>query len=159
TIPATVSAHADGDTDYPSEGVRSDAAADLQQTHLLASAARGFAFGPAPPAAAPPVPGLPQLEGYEGLHLLGRGGTGVVYKARQVALDRVVALKMIRADLGIGAEERARFRTEAEAAARLQHPNIVQVYEVGGLEGVPYIALEFVGGGSLADHLNGTPLP
>jgi tetratricopeptide (TPR) repeat protein len=159
TIPATVSAHTGGDTEHQNEGIRPAAAADLQQTHLLASAARGFALGPAAPAAPLSAAGLPQLEGYECLHILGRGGMGVVYKARQVALGRVVALKMIRADLGAGEEERARFRIEAEAAARLQHPNIVQVYEVGGLEGVPYIALEFVGGGSLADHLNGTPLP
>ncbi len=102
---------------------------------------------------------FPRVDGYEILHLLGRGGMGAVYKAKQLHLDRVVALKLIRADLGAGAEERARFHTEAEAAARLQHPNIVQVYEVGGQGGVPYIALEFVGGGSLAEHLGGTPLP
>jgi serine/threonine protein kinase len=107
-----------------------------------------------------PSEGLfPHLDDYEILHLLGRGGMGTVYKARQKRLDRAVALKMIRADLGAGAEERERFRVEAEAAARLQHPNIVQVYEVGQQDGVPYIALEFVGGGTLADHLKGTPLP
>jgi serine/threonine protein kinase len=110
-------------------------------------------------AAPPTEPDFPRLDGYEILHLLGRGGMGAVYKARQLHLDRVVALKVIRADLGAGEEERARFRTEAEAVARLQHPNIVQVYEVGPSGGVPYIALEFVGGGSLAEHLHGTPLP
>jgi serine/threonine protein kinase/tetratricopeptide (TPR) repeat protein len=155
TDPSTFSARASGDTERQTEILSPAELDDLRQTRLLASSARGFALGPAAPSARP----LPQLEGYEILHLLGRGGMGVVYKARQVRLDRVVALKMIRADLGAGEEERARFQTEAEAAARLQHSNIVQVYEVGGLAGVPYIALEFVGGGSLADHLNGTPLP
>src|SRR5262245_29938843 len=113
--------------------------------------ARGDTQGRGEP---PPGPTLPRPEGYEIVHLLGRGGMGAVYKARQVHLDRVVALKMIRADLGVGEPERARFRTEAEAAARLQHPNIVQVYEVGHAGDVPYIALEFVGGGSLAERLN-----
>jgi hypothetical protein len=84
---------------------------------------------------------------------------GVVYEARQVCLDRVVALKLIAAGAHAGPEDRARFRLEAEAVARLQHSNIVQVYEVGERGGYPYLALEFVGGGSLGQKLNGTPLP
>jgi serine/threonine protein kinase len=82
---------------------------------------------------------------------------GVVYKARQVALNRVVALKMILAGGHAGAEARARFRAEAEAVARLQHPNIVQVFEVGEHEGRPFFSLEFVDGGSLQGRLDGTP--
>ena len=105
---------------------------------------------------APPVVSVP---GYELLSELGRGGMGVVYRARQVKADRVVALKMILAGGHAGAAELARFRTEAEAIARLQHPNIVQVYEVGEHEGGPFFSLEFCGGGSLKEKLSGTPLP
>jgi len=99
------------------------------------------------------------VPGYELLGELGRGGMGVVYRARQVKANRLVALKMILAGGHAGAAELARFRTEAEAIARLQHPNIVQVHEVGEHEGKPFFSLEFCGGGSLAQKLNGTPLP
>jgi eukaryotic-like serine/threonine-protein kinase len=88
---------------------------------------------------------------------VGRGGMGVVYKARQVKLDRVVALKMIRSAGLADAEERARFEAEARAGARLQHPNIVQVFEVGEHRGMPFLALEFVAGGNLADQVRGVP--
>jgi serine/threonine protein kinase len=86
--------------------------------------------------------------GYEVLELLGAGGMGVVLKALDRRLNRLVALKRVR----IGGEkaERNRFRREAEAVARLQHPNIVQIFEVGELSGEPHLALEYVAGGSLA---------
>jgi serine/threonine-protein kinase len=109
---------------------------------------------------AAPVPaGHPSLPGYEILEVLGQGGMGVVYKARQVALDRPVALKMILAGAYARPEQRARFRTEAEAAARLRHPNVVQVYEVGEYEGEPYFAMEYVESGSLAQRLAGPLMP
>jgi serine/threonine protein kinase/WD40 repeat protein len=106
-----------------------------------------------------PFPGLPAVPGYEILKELGRGGMGVVYWAWQNSLRRTVALKMIRAGADASPEELARFRLEAEAVSRLQHPNIVQVYEVGQADRCPYLALEFVDGGSLAQRLAGTPLP
>src|SRR5207237_6513362 len=100
-----------------------------------------------------------QVHGYGVLEELGRGGMGVCYEARDVRLKRLVALKMIRTGADAGAEELARFRIEAEAVARLQHPNIVQIHEVGVAGGHPYCALEFVEGGNLAGKLNGKPLP
>jgi hypothetical protein len=102
---------------------------------------------------------LPVIDGYEIGELLGRGGMGLVFKARQKALKRDVALKIVVSGAHAGAEERARFRTEAEAVARLGHPGIVQIYEVGEQAGCPYLALEFVSGGSLAQQLDGTPMP
>jgi serine/threonine-protein kinase len=109
-------------------------------------------------APAPPATGLPQVPGYEIEAVLGRGGMGVVYKARHLALKRTVALKMLAAGHPHPVEQ-SRFRAEAEAVARLQHPNIVQIHEVGEAAGRPFIALEYVAGGSLAERLARRPLP
>jgi tetratricopeptide (TPR) repeat protein len=113
---------------------------------------------PSGPAVAP-APGRVTVPGYEIEGELGRGGMGVVYRARQVGLNRPVALKMILAGGHAGAAALARFRAEGEAVARLAHPNIVQVYEVGEADGLPFFSLEYVDGGSLADRLDGTPWP
>jgi WD40 repeat protein/predicted Ser/Thr protein kinase len=100
-----------------------------------------------------------EVPGYEILGELGRGGMGVVYKAKQRGLNRVVALKMILTAEHAGPAERARFQVEAEAVAQLQHSNIVQIYDVGEVDGRPYFSLEFVDGGSLAQKLDGKPQP
>jgi WD40 repeat protein/tRNA A-37 threonylcarbamoyl transferase component Bud32 len=108
--------------------------------------------GPGPNADSAPA-GLPAVPGYELLGELGRGGMGVVYRVRQVRLNRVVALKMV---LGDGrADERTliRFLAEAEAVAAVRHPHVVQVYDFGEAGGRPYLALEYLAGGSLADRL------
>jgi tetratricopeptide (TPR) repeat protein len=102
---------------------------------------------------------LPRIPGYEIEALLGRGGMGVVYKARHLRLNRFVGLKMLITGAFAGPQERLRFQREAEAVASLHHVNIVQVYDVGDHDGWPYFTMELVAGGSLAQSLAGTPKP
>jgi tetratricopeptide (TPR) repeat protein/tRNA A-37 threonylcarbamoyl transferase component Bud32 len=105
-----------------------------------------------------PAGSLPgSVPGYEILGELGRGGMGVVYKARQQNLKRIVALKMILAGSHASPEARVRFLHEAETIARLKHPNVVQVFDFGTHEGKPYFSLEYLEGGSLARKLRGEP--
>ncbi|CAN5269365.1 hypothetical protein BH11PLA2_BH11PLA2_12390 [soil metagenome] len=101
---------------------------------------------------------LPHVPGFEILSELGRGGMGIVYKARQIKVNRLVALKMILNSKLSSVQDKIRFQIEAEAVAHLQHPNIVLLHEVGEHEGVPYFSLEFCDGGSL-DHKLLTWLP
>jgi serine/threonine protein kinase len=101
----------------------------------------------------------PEIPGYEILSEIGRGGVAVVYKARQASLDRVVALKVLLAGALAGEQDLARFRSEAHTVAQLQHPNVIEVYDVGEHNGVAYIAVEYAGGGDLHKWLAGKPLP
>jgi tRNA A-37 threonylcarbamoyl transferase component Bud32 len=101
----------------------------------------------------------PALPGYEILGVLGHGAMGVVYKARHLKLNRLVALKMVLAGPHARPQELARFHTEAEAVARLQHPHIVQIYEVGEHDGLPFFSLEYIDGTSLSQRIDGKPQP
>jgi tetratricopeptide (TPR) repeat protein len=117
-----------------------------------------------PPAAdaivaVPHTTDLPQVPGYRVEGLLGRGGMGVVYRAWHLRLNRSVALKMLLAGPCARPEELQRFLREAEAVAGLRHPNIVQVYDVGDVDGWPYFTMEFIEGGDLAEKIQGVPHP
>ncbi len=111
------------------------------------------------PSSEPRPIDLPRISGHELLGVLGRGGMGVVYKARHLRLNRPVALKMLPSGAYASPEARERFLREAEAAAGLRHPNIVQVHEMGDHDGQPYFTMEFVEGGNLAQKMAGTPQP
>lgn len=105
------------------------------------------------------TPYLPTIPGYEVLECLGHGGHGVVYRARDLSLRREVALKLLKAGELASARECARLFVEAQAAARLKHPNIVQVYAVGEFNGLPFYAMDCYAGGSLAGRLRFGALP
>ncbi len=127
----------------------------LRQVEAARAAAQ-----PAGPETDPVILSTPKQFGeYDIVAEVGRGGMGVVYKALHRGLDRLAALKMVLAGEFASPAQELRFRLEAELAARVQHPNIVQVYEVGSYHGRPFLALEWVEGGSLADRLDGKPWP
>ncbi len=136
---------------------------DAGDTHRRGPA--GATHGPGAAVAGGTMPALrglvvgPTIPGYQLLGELGRGGMGVVYKAQDVKLHRLVALKMILSGAYAEEADLVRFRLEAEAVAKLQHPNIVQVFEINECDGRPYFSLEFVDGGPLDKKLGGNPLP
>ncbi len=125
------------------------------------TASRDWSLQPestAGPAANAPQ-AFPSIPGHELLDILGEGAMGVVYLARQTGLNRLVAVKMIRGGSHARPEQFARFRIEAEAMARLRHPNIIQIHEIGEVDGLPFVSLELLKGGSLASRLKSTPQP
>ena len=125
------------------------------------------ALPPRPPELAmvpdPPLdsgePPVWQVAAYDVIGEVGRGGMGVVYKARHRGLNRLVALKMVLAGEFASQLQRLRFQREAELAARVKHVNIVQIHEVGNLDDRPYLSMEWIDGGTLADRLDGRPWP
>jgi serine/threonine protein kinase len=116
-----------------------------------------------PPPAEPTLePGTAEgrfIPDYEILGRIAGGGMGVVYRARQKSLNRIVALKMIRTQEHAGPEELARFKVEAQEVARLNHPHVVRIYDFGEHQGLPYFSMELVEGGNLAQKLAGTSQP
>ncbi|MHB1559923.1 MAG: protein kinase domain-containing protein [Isosphaeraceae bacterium] len=102
---------------------------------------------------------IPRIAGFEILSVLGAGGMGIVYKARQTRLDRYVALKMIRAGAGARPGDLRRFDAEARAVAAIDHPNIIRIFDIGEHDGLPFFSLEYVEGGSLARRIEGKPQP
>jgi serine/threonine-protein kinase len=181
-VEALLDAHEqfDGSLDVPLAGIRSDAPTvtetdrqdgesipdDSLATRATATDSTG---GPEPnvtvgigaPGGArePSTRAVPVISGYEVLGELGRGGMGVVYRARQTRLNRPCVLKMILAGVHADAEASLRFLAEAEAVARLRHANIVQIHHIGEADGLPFFELEYVEGGSLDRRLDGTPWP
>jgi eukaryotic-like serine/threonine-protein kinase len=137
-----------------------DLATELRELWATAQFAAAFVPLKATIPEAPATMSAPPeaIGDYEILEELGRGGMGVVYKARQRSLGRLVAIKMMRETRLSSPTDRARFRSEAEASAKLKHPNLVTVYEVGEHDGLPYIVMEFVDGRTLSQRLAEGPV-
>ena len=154
-IPTTAVRAASGDTTASLVPRSSRSAPDATAANSLTSAG-----GPGgDEEALGPEPLVGDFGDYVLTRELGRGGMGIVFEARQISLNRPVALKMLRADIFATAEERRRFQNEAEAVARLDHPHIVPIFEVGQHDGRPYFSMKLIGGPSLQERLVRGPLP
>lgn len=132
--------------------------ADLQHLHTAWASVNTSNDDTDLSAAPSSLVGVRQIAGYEVLEEIGRGGMGVVFRANHLGLNRFVALKMILHGGLATPEQLARFRVEAEITARVHHPNIVEIYEIGEQDGIPYFALEWLDGGSLTDRIQKKPL-
>jgi eukaryotic-like serine/threonine-protein kinase len=146
-LPHTVDLHVPVRADRSLHGQAANGASSVNSTNWLGS------------ILVTPAPALPAVPGYDLLRELGRGGMGIVYEARHVPLQRLVALKMILPgrEFNLGMTER--FLAEAAVVARFSHPNLVQIFDVGKCDGMPYLSLELLEGGSLSKKLGGAPLP
>lgn len=158
----TPSTNADGgDRTHPSGSQPAPAPglppADSPHSETLVTPPTAPGLGAAGPGVHP-APAGATIPGYEITSIIGRGAMGVVYKARQTRLNRDVALKVLLAGAHASDEERARFRTEATTVAQLQHPHVIQVYDVGEHAGLPYLAAEYVSGGTMQKWLGGKQL-
>jgi tetratricopeptide (TPR) repeat protein len=171
TLGGEASLHSDAGAEFPSQlDGQARVALDRVTTDLLSREAGACCEPTDPEGQAAPDPGwradggetsfsLHRVASYDLLELLGEGGMGVVYRAWQRGLNRPVAVKMIRGAGRGRRDQLARIRIEAEAVARLHHPNIIQIYEIGEVDGAPFISLELLEGGSLDERLAGTPQP
>ncbi len=102
---------------------------------------------------------VPVIPGYANLKLIGRGAVGAVYRATQVKLNRVVAIKVLLGQAFASPEDESRFRSEALTVAQIQHPNVIQIFDIGDDAEMPFLAVEYLEGGTLEQRMTGTPMP
>ncbi len=102
---------------------------------------------------------VPVIPGYANLKLIGRGAVGAVYRATQVKLNRVVAIKVLLGQAFASPEDESRFRAEALTVAQIQHPNVIQIFDIGDDAEMPFLAVEYLEGGTLETRMTGTPMP